>query len=150
MSDWYELIGQTPVRIEGDIFTKARTFENADRRVALTKLFDLCTISTVFLGLDHSWRFGPPLLFETMAFWEEDGGCEQQRCSTWPEAEEQHAKMCAECVRPGAVVRYVRHHLTSRWYEARRDFVQRWREMRGVESTGLNVALELKKLQEGW
>ena len=35
MSDWYELIGQTPVRIEGDILTKALSFEHADRRVAL-------------------------------------------------------------------------------------------------------------------
>ena len=150
MSDWYELIGQTPIRRDGDIIEKARTFETADRRVALTNLFDgLCTVSTVFLVIDHSWGFGPPLLFETMAFWYENGACEQERCSTWAEAEERHAKMCAECVRPSAVVRYVGRCLTSGWAEAKRDFDRRWREIRGVELTELD-SLELMALEEGW
>ena len=164
MSDWYELIGQTPVRIEGDIIEKSRRFGMMDRRVALTNLFDgLCTVSTVFLGLDHSSPSGllvgrqnstqfigrRPLLFETMAFWQEDGAQELERCSTWPEAEEQHARMCAECVCPGAVVRYAVRRLTSRWAEARRDFDRRWKEMRGVELTDLD-RLELMALDEGW
>jgi len=46
----------------------ARWFEKADRRVALTELAH-CRVSTVFLGVDHSWRaYGPPVLWETMAF----------------------------------------------------------------------------------
>lgn len=50
-------------------------------------------VSTVFLGLDHSWGDGPPLLFETMEFGgPRDGDCD--RCSTWDEAEAQHAAMC--------------------------------------------------------
>lgn len=48
-------------------------------------------ISTVFLGLDHSWGDGPPLLFETMIFGGEHDGY-QDRCSTWAEAEAMHAK----------------------------------------------------------
>ena len=50
-------------------------------------------VSTVFLGLDHSFGVGPPLLFETMVF----GGPldeEQDRCSTWEAAEKMHELMC--------------------------------------------------------
>ena len=46
-------------------------------------------VSTVFLGIDHQWGDGPPILFETMIFPE----CEYQtRCSTWEEAEEMHKR----------------------------------------------------------
>lgn len=38
-----------------------------DRRVAETQVGDVW-ISTVYLGLDHQWGDGPPLIFETMAF----------------------------------------------------------------------------------
>jgi len=49
-------------------------------------------ISTVFLGIDHSFGMGKPQLFETMVF----GGKHdeyQERCATWEEAEKQHAKV---------------------------------------------------------
>jgi hypothetical protein len=54
-----------------------------------------CFVSTVFLGTDHNWwDQGPPILFETMIFTDgEPGHCE--RCSTWLEAEEQHARVVA-------------------------------------------------------
>jgi hypothetical protein len=49
-------------------------------------------VSTVFLGLDHQYGDGPPLVFETMIFppdsWSEVY-CE--RYSTWAEAEAGHA-----------------------------------------------------------
>lgn len=51
-------------------------------------------VSTVFLGVDHQYGDGPPLIFETMIF----GGVhdqEQWRCSTWTEAEAQHEAACA-------------------------------------------------------
>lgn len=67
-------------------------FENIDRRVARDKVGDV-TISTVFLGLDHSFdESGPPILFETMVF----GGPldeEQVRYATWDEAVAGHAAM---------------------------------------------------------
>lgn len=50
-------------------------------------------VSTVFLGLDHNWGTGPPLVFETMIF----GGQydeEMWRYSIWEEAEEGHKKAC--------------------------------------------------------
>lgn len=37
------------------------------RRVARTQVEDV-EVSTVFLGIDHQWSEGPPLLFETMIF----------------------------------------------------------------------------------
>lgn len=66
-----------------------RNVEN--RRVAYTQLVN-ATISTVFLALDHSFgEDGPPILFETMVF----GGeldQEQERYSTWAEAEQGHER----------------------------------------------------------
>lgn len=54
---------------EPDIMKWALWFNNADaRRVAHTELPDGTEVSTVFLGLDHSYGHGPPILFETMIF----------------------------------------------------------------------------------
>jgi len=67
-------------------------FGEADRGVAKSTIGD-ATISTVFLGIDHSWDGPPPMLFETMVF----GGLldeEQERCSTWAEAKVMHKQMC--------------------------------------------------------
>ncbi|PWT75885.1 MAG: hypothetical protein C5B60_04755 [Chloroflexi bacterium] len=49
-------------------------------------------VSTVFLGLDHGWG-ACPLIFETMIFAPgKDYDQEQWRCSTWADAEQQHAE----------------------------------------------------------
>ncbi len=63
-----------------------------DRRVAETWIDDV-RISTVFLGLDHSFLPGAdPLLFETMVF--VDGEThEMRRYFIWEEAEAGHAEM---------------------------------------------------------
>lgn len=61
------------------------------RRVASTDVGEV-QVSTVFLGLDHNWGIGAPLIFETMVF----GGPldqEMDRYSTWDEAEAGHAVM---------------------------------------------------------
>ena len=52
------------------------------------------TISTVFLGLDHRWGDGPPVLFETMVF---GGSLDEamERYSTYDEAETGHDLMVA-------------------------------------------------------
>jgi hypothetical protein len=71
-----------------------RWFEDADRIVEVTMLADDVCVSTVFLGLDHNWREGPPDIFETMIF----GGPldhEQARYTTWDEAEIGHKLMVA-------------------------------------------------------
>lgn len=67
---------------------------------------DGVTISTVWLGLDHQWGHGPPLIFETMIF----GGMLdefQARYSTIEQARDGHA----------TAVRSVREHLTHADYE---------------------------------
>lgn len=74
MNDHYILAedGKTPIPV--DLMTWARAFENNDKgRVDHTELPDGTYVSTVFLGLDHSYaRFTgaphAPVLWETMIF----------------------------------------------------------------------------------
>lgn len=100
MTDKYILKGHEPVK-EPDLMKWAQWFETASRTVRKdTAIVDVAgrpvgtiDVSTVFLGLDHSFGRGPPMLFETMVF----GGPldhECERCSTWEEAEQQHERMC--------------------------------------------------------
>lgn len=73
-----------------DISEWGKFMGNPDRIVKQEDIGDV-RISTVFLGLDHQFGEGEPLLFETMIF----GGKEDQyqdRCSTWEEAEKMHLK----------------------------------------------------------
>ncbi|HEY4720248.1 MAG TPA: hypothetical protein VII92_00260 [Anaerolineae bacterium] len=88
MSDKYILDGKTVV--PADLMTWAKWFESADRHVAQDQIGD-ARISTVFLGIDHQWGDGPPLIFETMIFGGEHDQY-QTRSSTWDEAEAQHAE----------------------------------------------------------
>lgn len=90
MSDQYILEGHTPVACD-DLTSWAMQFESADRAVAKTKIGEV-KISTVFLGLDPSFGGGDPLLFETIVFGGELDG-EQDRYSTWEEAEAGHHAM---------------------------------------------------------
>lgn len=86
----YILEGKTPVLVD-NIIDWANYYGSSNRHVDNTYLEDGTHISTVFLGLDHSFGDGPPILFETMIF----GGPEdeyQERYSTWEEAEEGHKK----------------------------------------------------------
>lgn len=64
---------------------------NGNRHVCDTTINGV-RISTVFLGIDHSFCGGPPLLFETMVF----GGQldqEMDRYTTWEQAEYGHKAM---------------------------------------------------------
>lgn len=75
---------------EPDIIAWAKWFDQADRRVEMSEIpsapfGEPVRVSTMFLGIDHAFGGGPPLLFETMIF----GGSrdqEQHRYSTWDEA----------------------------------------------------------------
>ena len=64
----------------------------ANRQVADTWVTPTVRVSTVFLGLDHQWGEGPPLLFETLVFHDGDGQ-ECTRYATWHAAEQGHAAM---------------------------------------------------------
>lgn len=102
----YILDGHKPV-IEKDLLTWGRWFEEANRIVALDYLTPKLRVSTVFLGIDHSWMedSSNPVLFETMIFRKlskpiEFGGIVlyndslpyQDRYCTWQEALEGHEK----------------------------------------------------------
>ena len=92
MTDRYILDGKRAVECP-DLIAWARWYESANRRVA-SDTIDGVRISTVFLSLDHSFGEGPPMLFATMVF----GGPldkEQDRCTTWEEAEAMHKAMVA-------------------------------------------------------
>lgn len=64
------------------------------------------TVSTVFLGLDHGFGGGVPILFETMIF----GGKHDERMfryATWAEAERGHWQACKLArVFPSSLARY--------------------------------------------
>ena len=78
-----------------DVLAWAEKFEDRGyKRVAHTTLPDGKQVSTVWLGLDHGWGTGPPLIFETMVFppdsWVE---CDGVRYSTLAGAEAGHVAM---------------------------------------------------------
>ena len=121
MNAKYILIGQSPVPCD-DPLEWAEWFETADRRVAATSCWlGLVWVSTVFLGLDHSFARArgeqdtPPLLFESMAFWGREGGWDCARCSTWQQAEAQHLAMVAETRRPRALLAWLVRQARATW-----------------------------------
>jgi hypothetical protein len=73
----------------------AKWFGENERHVAETDVGKQW-VSTVFLGLDHQYGEGPPLLFETMVFNRKPdgeidfGGEETFRYATWDAAEAGH------------------------------------------------------------
>lgn len=93
MSDYY-ILDDKGQPVPADLVVWARWFEDAigkdSRRVAVDDV-NGARISTVFLGLDHSFGGGPPLLFETMIFGGEHDQW-QDRCSTRDEALQMHER----------------------------------------------------------
>jgi len=84
-----------PVPCE-DLFTWGRWMQTADRHVAHTHFGDV-RVSTVFLGLDHSFGDGPPVLWESMVF----GGPldqEQRRYTSRADADAGHTALCMAVV----------------------------------------------------
>lgn len=87
----YILKGHTPV-LEENILTWGEWLEKAERHVGNTIKKGI-QVSTVFLGLNHRFGIGSPLFFETMVFGGKYDG-EQERYSTWEEAEKGHERIC--------------------------------------------------------
>lgn len=70
----------------------AKWFEKADRKVASTWFRcngEEVEVSTVFLGIDHNWGSGPPVLWETMIFGGRHAGY-QRRYTSVAEAQKGH------------------------------------------------------------
>lgn len=89
---FYNLEGTTPVPCEPETIQISDHKRRQVARITIGKYL----VSTVFLGLDHAWS-GPPLLFETMVFKDNNYGSVEyeQRYSTWYEAEKGHVVVCA-------------------------------------------------------
>lgn len=88
---WFELHGQ----IEKDLANLKY------KRVAVTDLPNGYWVSTVWLGLDHSFYGGIPLIFETMIFNKKEGYRSKfddlmERYSTEKEAVEGHKRIVKE------------------------------------------------------
>jgi hypothetical protein len=85
---WYDKEGQ-PIK---DLVAWAKLLD--DKEYSRVGLFERpwVKVSTVWLGLNHNWGKGDPLIFETMAF--APGMVEvcQERYSTLAQAEAGHAK----------------------------------------------------------
>lgn len=93
MTKWI-LVGKEAVPCDS-VEEWGRWYETADRRVAKDWVNGML-VSTVFLGLDHNWGGGTPLLFETMVF--PEGSCDErymERYETWEEAEVGHGRAIA-------------------------------------------------------
>lgn len=90
MGGYYLLKGKEVVKVE-DVAVWAVVIESMDRQVDRTNIEGV-DVSTVFLGLDHRWGCGPPLLFETMVFGGSHDG-HQWRYSTWKEAQANHKRI---------------------------------------------------------
>lgn len=92
MSDLYILKDKIPIKV--GVLEWAQNFERIENRRVAETILDLdddVRVSTVFLGIDHSWAGPPPIVFETMIF----GGKHDQyqdRYSTWKQAEEGHER----------------------------------------------------------
>jgi hypothetical protein len=79
--------------LEPDFLKWASWYENANRRVAETHVGTFC-VSTVFLGLNHCWSDGAPILWESMVFDEKNNEIDCDRCSgSREQAEAMHALM---------------------------------------------------------
>ena len=96
MGEYYDKDGREMTLVEwGQRFEK-RGMDY--KRVAETTLPDGRWVSTVWLGRNHQYDDGPPLIFETQVFHNKNdmGDLDCDRYSTLAEAETGHAAMVAK------------------------------------------------------
>jgi hypothetical protein len=91
LDDKKNIISTTDIEVWG------KYFETADRHIGLTVVGN-ARVSTVFLGIDHSYRRDEkvaPLLFETMVFNSGEKDEIQLRYATLDQAKRGHKKIVA-------------------------------------------------------
>jgi hypothetical protein len=92
MSDWYILDNKNKPVLK-DVLEAAKWLdENPSRKIVKQEYVDNIHISTVFLGLDHSWPWNKdktPILWETMIFGGEHDEY-QKRYTSYEDALEGH------------------------------------------------------------
>lgn len=96
---YYILDGHEPKattdHLEWANWYEAASVGDMRRVVEQTQVDEHLWVSTVFLGIDHNWGDGPPLLFETMIFHDGDGR-EEWRYATWADAQAGHSRVVDE------------------------------------------------------
>lgn len=79
-----------------DLMAWAEWFGDTDKRTIAKTEINGCTVSTVFLGVDHQFGEGPPVLWESMVF---SGGLygdgEQRRYTSHADALAGHHEIVA-------------------------------------------------------
>lgn len=101
---YYYLKDKIPVKAK-DVMDWAQKFERqSEERIVKQEEVNGKFISTVFLGINHNWGEGDPLLFETMVFPSKDNFADLycDRYSTWEEAELGHKK-AVDLVKDGEI-----------------------------------------------
>ena len=96
-TDYYGPDGQ-PMTMEEWAAARSRDDDSLWQKHHLVTKTDSAEVSTVWLGMDHSWGDGPPLIFESLVF----GGAladEMDRYSTWREAQNGHAALVDRVLR---------------------------------------------------
>lgn len=88
---YFKLDGDDKIEPVENVIEWARWFESFDNRIEKTEIGDVL-VSTVFLGMNHNWGEGPPLIYETLVFAGDLDG-EMERYATEEEAREGHQKM---------------------------------------------------------
>lgn len=91
--DRYYILEGREIKPVPDVRTWGAFFNNNEARTVGRDVLDgEVTISTVFLGINHNWGDGPPVLFETMIFGGEHDEA-QWRYHTYDEAEAGHQRI---------------------------------------------------------
>lgn len=86
---WYKL---NPDKTVETCTLEESAMDHNKNRIVMQETLVGCLVSTIFLGFDHRYDDGPPILFETMLFYENDMEEYQKRCSTYAEALVMHQK----------------------------------------------------------
>lgn len=112
MSDKYRRDGTPYPPGDAGLFEWAKDLQNYDlKRVALEWTLYGERVSTVWMGLDHSFFDGPPLIFETMIFrrrrrerkfWDDF----QLRYTTEEQALKGHFRTTLQCLVPPPLRKY--------------------------------------------
>jgi len=83
--------GKTPIECD-NLTLWGKWFEGAERRVARWNSPDGDMVSTVFLGLDHNFDGGKPLLWETLTQSKDIADEKMERYETYEEAINGHER----------------------------------------------------------
>ncbi len=96
MDEHYYIYDDAGQPVATDVTTMARWLTDERRRLVFDKVGKM-EVSTVFLGINHQWNEGPPVLWETMVFGLRDDMDEiQLRYTSQADAIKGHKRTCDE------------------------------------------------------